>query len=497
MSISLANSVETRSSLNSFLPLCVGTGAFLFLLFIGNGSLQDSDTIWQIKVGQWIIDNHAVPYSDLYSFTKFGAPWISTSWLSQVLYGSVYTQWGWAGPVVLASLALAAALVIFVYCLSEYFEPAHCVLLAMLALALSLPHFLARPHVLALPGMVGWVGGMIAATDKRAPPSLLLLPLIALWANLHGGFILGLALIAPVAFISIWESPDRHVALATRWGFFAIGAVAASCCTPYGWNTFLGAAKILELGELLSVLSEWWPADFSSFGIFEASLLGLIGLAFYRGIVLSPPRIIMLLGLIYMALTHVRSIEAYALLLPLILAKPIADHFRLTDASSRKGEVFAPPYITAAAAIAIVGAAWATTQSYLSHHDFVFVKSQVPAAAVEVLKQRKAERIFNAYEFGGYLIASGVPTFIDGRAELYGEKFAAGYFNAIWARKIGNLLQLLEEYHIEATLLAPTSPAAQVMDHLPGWKRLYVDEIAVVHVRTSAADSGPISYPRY
>jgi hypothetical protein len=488
MSISLANTVETRGSLRSLLPLCIGTGAFLFLVFIGDGSLQDSDTFWQIKVGQWIIDHRAVPYSDLYSFTRFGAPWISTSWLSQVLYGSVHTQWGWAGPVVLASLALAATLAIFIYLLSEYFEPAHCVLAAMLALALSLPHFLARPHILALPIMVAWVGGMIAAADRRAPPSLLLLPLMALWANLHGGFILGIALIAPVALVSIWETANGRVLLAARWGFFAFCAMAASCCTPYGWNTLLGAAKILDLGELLSILSEWRPADFSSFGIFEASLLGLIGLAFYRGLVLSPPRIMLLLGLIYMALTHVRNIEAYALLLPLILAKPIADHFKLTDASSRKGEVYAPPYITAAAAIAIVGAAWATTQSYLSHHDFVFVKSQVPAAAMEVLKQRKAARIFNAYEFGGYMIGSGVPTFIDGRAELYGEKFATSYFDAIWARKIDNLLQLLADYHIDATLLAPTSPAAQVMDHIAGWKRLYVDEIAVVHVRTSNAD---------
>jgi hypothetical protein len=408
--------------------------------------------------------------------------------LSQVLYGSVYTHWGWAGPVLLASLALAATLAIFIYLLSEYFEPAHCVLLAMLALALSIPHFLARPHVLALPIMVAWVGGLIAAADRRAPPSLLLLPLIALWANLHGGFILGLALIAPVALVSIWETADSRVFLAARWGFFALCAVAASCCTPYGWNTLLGAAKILDLGELLSILSEWRPADFSSFGIFEASLLGLIGLAFYRGLVLSPPRIMLLLGLIYMALTHVRSIEAYAFLLPLTLAKPLAVQFRLNHSSSRAGDFFAPPYITVTVAIAIVGAAWATTLSYFSHHEFVFVKSQVPAAAVEVLKQRKAERIFNAYEFGGYLIGIGLPTFIDGRAELYGEKFASSYFDAIWARKIDNLLQQLDDYHIDATLLAPKSPAAQVMDHIRGWKRLYVDEIAVVHVRTSGAD---------
>src|SRR5204863_6432834 len=134
------------------------------------------------------------------------------------------------------------------------------------------------------------------------------------------------ALIAPIALEAVWSAaPERRISLALRWAYFAAGALAASCCTPYGWSTLLGAARILDLGELLSIIAEWRPADFSSFGFFEACLLGLIGLAFYQGLILSLPRIILLLGLIYMALTHVRSIEAFAFLFPLVLAKPLAN----------------------------------------------------------------------------------------------------------------------------------------------------------------------------
>jgi hypothetical protein len=485
MSISVANAVDAQRSTRGLLPLCVGTGAYLFFLFTGDRLLGDSDTFWQIKVGQWMIDHRAVPYSDFYSFTKFGTPWISTSSLSQILYAAVHAQWEWAGPVILASLAIAAATAIFVYLLSAYFEAAHCVLLAMLALLLSLHHLLARPHVLALPVMVAWVGGMISAADRRVPPSMLLLPLMALWANLHGGFVLGLALIAPVALLAVWEAAPAHrVPLALKWGFFALGALAAACCTPYGWNALLGAARILDLGKLLSIISEWQPADFSSFGVFEASLLGLVGLAFYRGLVLSPPRIILLSGLIYMALTHVRNLEAFAFLLPLVLAKPLAHQIWPNNvAAPRSAEFLPPPFVAAFAAIGIAGAAWASTLSYMSHHKFVFVNSQTPTAAVELLKQREAKRVFNSYQFGGYLIAASVPAFIDGRAELYGEKFVVNYFDAVEARKVDELLHLLDDYHIDATLLVPQSPAAQVLDHITGWQRLYADDTAVIHVR--------------
>jgi hypothetical protein len=308
---------------------------------------------------------------------------------------------------------------------------------------------------------------------------------MALWANLHGGFVLGLALIAPVALVAIWDAaPGRRVLLALRWGFFATGAVAAGCCTPYGWNALLGAARILDLGDVLSIISEWRPADFSSFGFFEASLLGLVGLVFYRGLVLSPPRIILLLGLIYMALTHVRNLEAFAFLLPLVLAKPLADQLLPSNvAAPRSAEFLSPPFVAAFAAVGIAGAIWAPTLSYMSHHKFAFVHSQTPTAAVELLKQRQAKRVFNSYEFGGYLISEGVPAFIDGRAELYGEKFVVNYFDAVEARKVDQLLHLLDDYHIDATLLAPKSPAAQMLDHIKGWQRLYADDTAVIHVR--------------
>jgi hypothetical protein len=483
MTISAENSAGASGAMRLLLPLCIATGVYLFFFFTGNDLLQDSDAFWQIKVGQWIIDHHAVPYRDIYSFTRPGAPWISTSWLSQVLYAASYAPFGWAGPVVLCSLAIAATFAIFVVLLDGYFENAHLVLLSMLVALLSTHHFLARPHVLALPVMLMWMGGLFAAANRHPAPSLLWLPLMSLWANLHGGFVLGLALIAPVALEAVWNvSRPRRIELVLRWSIFAAGAVAASCCTPYGWFTLLAASRILDLGEVLSILSEWRPADFSSFGAFEACVLGLIGVAFYGRLVLSLPRIILLVGLLHMALSHVRSIEAFAFLTPLVLAKPIAEQRGLIM-SPQAEPLWLRPLMARALVIALVFAAWASTWLYTSHHDFVFVRSQVPAAAVAVLKQRQAGRVFNAYEFGGYLIAAGVPPFIDGRAELYGEEFATQYFRAVGARSLELLMRLLKENRIDATLLIPDSPVAELLDHMDGWERVYADDIAVVHVR--------------
>ena len=105
MSISVASSINVRSTGRGLVPLCAGTGAYLFFLSASEILLRDSDSYWQIRVGQWILDHGAMPYTDVFSFTRFGEPWISSSWLAQVLFAIVYGHSGWAGPAILSCRA--------------------------------------------------------------------------------------------------------------------------------------------------------------------------------------------------------------------------------------------------------------------------------------------------------------------------------------------------------------------------------------------------------
>ncbi|OKO84609.1 hypothetical protein [Bradyrhizobium sp. AS23.2] len=484
MSLSFANSIAVQNRARALAPLCVGAGTYLFFLYVGDTLLQDSDSFWQIKIGQWILDHHALPYTDFYSFTRPGEPWISTSWLSQVLFAISYAQWDWAGPVILTALAVALSAAILVDLLDAHLEIPRAVLFAMLAVVLSLHHILARPHMLALPVMIAWVGMLMNAADRKVAPSWCWLPLMSLWANLHGGFVLGLALIGPMSFVATWDMESgKQVRLLLRWFLFGVAALAACCVTPYGWRTLLGATNILNLGELLSVISEWSPVNFASFNAFEGALFGLIAIGLYRGLTLSLPRILLILLLTWMALTHVRSIEAFAFLVPLVLAKPLGERSPLPQPDTLGGASWPARYVTATGALMIVAAAWTSTSIFMAHHRFTFTMDQTPVAAVDLLEKRGAQRIFNAYKFGGYLISRDVPVFVDGRAELYGETFVMDFFKAVEVKKLDNLTRLLDEYKIDATLLAADSPAAQVLDHIKGWKRLYADKIAVIHVR--------------
>ncbi len=328
MTLSVANTAEAATPTRGLLPLWVGAGDYALFLLAGNRLLIDPDTMWRITVGQWIIDHRAVPETDVYSFTMRGQPWISTQWLAQVLFAKTYAIAGWSGPVVLAATAIAATFALLARFLSRHLSQSTTMLFIAAALALTVPHLLARPHVLAMPIMVMWVGELIAAADRCGAPSFRLLPLMTLWANLHGGFVFGLVLVAPIA--------------------------------------------------LDAVLS--------------------------------------------------------------------------AEVKSRKS-------------LALRSAAF----------------------GMAALKKLNLARVFNDCDFGGYLIANGVAPFIDGRTELYGEKFFVDHNAASGLMELENLFRLLEEYKIEATLMRTPSAATKLLDHLDGWQKVHADDIATIHLRKPGA----------
>src|SRR5947208_7391997 len=213
--------------------LWLGVGVYALVLVGGRTLLNDSDTYWQIAVGQWILDHGAVPRVDVYSFSKLGEAWISSSWLAHILYALSYSLAGWAGPVVVAAASIAVTFGLLAHILERRIPSTYAALVALTAMVLSTPHFLARPHVLAMPVMVAWAHGLMTASERRQPPSFWLLPLIALWANLHGGFVFGLVLAGGFAIDALWNAaPAQRKPLALRWVAFGLAALVACCFTP-------------------------------------------------------------------------------------------------------------------------------------------------------------------------------------------------------------------------------------------------------------------------
>lgn len=465
----------------ALVPLAVTGVLYLALLLAGDQLLNDPDSYWHVVVGRWMVDHRAFPTADPFSFTFAGSPWIAKEWLSQILYAGAQALAGWPGMVVLAAAAAALAFALFTRALLTNLRPLYAVLFAAVAFLLAAPHIVARPHVLAFPVMVAWIAALVRAADEKRTPSLWLLPLMVLWANLHGGFTFGIMMVGALSLDAIASAPrSERLATAARWVGFGLLALAAGCITPYGWQSMLMTVRILGLGPALSILGEWKPADFSHLGGLEIVLLLGLGATLRRGVTLPPVRVVILLGLVHMALSADRNAEMFGLVAPLVIARPLAAQIAAIRGTPREA---ASPRLFAGVIAVLIAALLAASIALAAAFHYTPNARITPAAAVDALKRANPGPVLNQYDFGGYLVYEGVPTFIDGRTELYGGSFFDRYYKAVMLADLAGFDGLLDKYGIKATLLAPDTPAVAYLDRQPGWHRLYADDIAVVHVR--------------
>ncbi|MGZ3342259.1 MAG: hypothetical protein ACXU9B_20885, partial [Reyranella sp.] len=274
-----------RSAWAPSLPLAVGLVLFVWLT-TAKSLLADPDSHWHVTVGNWILAHGAVPTVDVYSFTFAGQPWIAKEWLSQVLLALAYDAGSWGAVAVLCAASVGFAFALMMRLLLHDIRPLPALLFTAAAVVMTAPHLLARPHVLAFPVMLIWVAGLVRAVEeRRAPRPVLLLAMLA-WANLHGGFTLGLLLcgaFALEAVVGAREASERN-ALFVEWAKFGIAAVLVACITPYGAESMLVTFRIFSLGDALSVISEWQSPNFQNMPQQELILLIALYVCLSRGL---------------------------------------------------------------------------------------------------------------------------------------------------------------------------------------------------------------------
>src|SRR5262245_41404921 len=418
MSDQIVRRTERIVDAQSAMPWLVAVGVYALLTAVGSKLLSDPDTYSHIALGRWILEHGTVPTTDPFSATLRGTHWVAFEWLSQVVFAIAHAAAGWTGVVAVTAIAMAAALGLLSRFLQREWQPTAVLVAVLCAILLTAPHILARPHILALPVTVVWIGLLIRAVDTRSPPPWLLLPLMTLWANLHGSFTFGLAMIAPIACDALWRAPHaERSSVARQWIFFAALALGAACLNPYGPEMILVTFRTVALGAALTTVTEWRPQDFTHLGAFEAIMLGAFGLALYRGVTLPLLRIVMVLGVLHLSLSQVRHADLLGMLAPIFLARPLAEQFGAL-ASGRTDMILRPSaWPPMAAVIFLIG----VTGLASLRRDVSPPARITPANAIHSTDIAKAGPILNEYDFGGYLDFVGLAPFIDGRGELYGE----------------------------------------------------------------------------
>jgi len=487
------NALESPTARPLFsLPLIVALLLFAVLTLAKTSVMPDGDPYWHVTTGRWILEHGTVPVRDIYSHSASSYAWSAHEWLSEILMYGVQQLGGWQALQLLACGAFALTAGYMLRFLMQRMAVAPALTLGVICLAVMSMHFMARPHAFVWPITALWVGTLVNAGEQRRGPPLWLLPLLILWCNLHASFTLGLGFAGALALDAIWtvRRSTERTALIRQWTVFLGLASLCILVNPRGIHAITYALEVMRMSDTLDIVGEWRSADFHQFQFLLLWLAYVMVTAFTGRLVMSPIRIIFVCGLLYLALKHARYHALVGLVSPFLLARPMAEGAaRASGADPRESGIgmgtssALPParplglLIGVLAAIALAFGLYPRLQAAPS--PFV-----TPANALRAFIATGADgRVFNTYVFGGYLISRGIPVYIDGRGDMYGDKMMKEMADANDLRTPHALENLLAKYQIGWTLLQPKTSAVELLDHLPQWERIYGDTIAVVHVR--------------
>jgi len=447
------------------IPFALGSSFFIF---------NDGDVSWHVANGRWILAHGEVPRTDHFSFTLPGQRWISFEWLSDVVYAAAYGLASYSGLAAIVSLALSALFLTVLLHLRRFAGNGALLTTALLLSFVLIPFLSARPHLLTWPILAVWTMIMIRTSDERRAPALGWSALILLWANLHGSWVLGLAIAALLALDTLIAAKwDRRLLLG--WLVFGLVSAAMAMLTPNGIDGFLHPLRVSQMGTL-HLVQEWRPSNMRTTPWFFATLGVVILALMWRRPQLSPVRALLIVALTAMALYQMRHQAVLAIVAALVLAPAFgnASSGRLPD-DPKQGRLFALGFAAVAALLAMVR----------------LVLPLLPAeneanprrALAAIPPGLRHQPVFNGYTLGGPLILAGTPVYIDGRQDFYGDRFLLDY-----KRMLDGDMAAFERDAAHRGISWTILPAGggklvAQLDRSPRWRRFYTDRSVVIHLR--------------
>jgi tetratricopeptide (TPR) repeat protein len=477
----------------------------LVLSFLaGLFKICDNDVWWHVRTGEIILDTARVPRTDPFSHLAEGHAWITHEWLAEAVAAAVARAGGLAA-LTLAKCGVAAFLALVLWRLARGAGASAGAAFAaiLLAIATARFRFFERPHLAtlvllpvildALARIVARPGGGLSRRDLAVPL------LFLLWANLHGGFVIGLAMFPVVGLAgaaAAWRvrrggGAPGFARLRRLGALFALSA-ASTLANPNGIHAHLyplineRALRVVRNGE-------WLPPELAQFPLFFTLLVATALLALAFGRAAGAARLAPLAPLAALALRSNRSIGELAV----VAAVPLA---LLVDGACAAARVRwgaravplarAAPLALAATLIALDALGLTINSTFYRFGLGVNEKCFPIRAADFVASRGLAGRLANSPPFGGYLIWRFWPerkVFADGRLDVYvdaNERLARTPWDVTLRERALAYGILMTESPVGRD--AMTSAVAASAE----WSLLFWDDVAMVWATRAAGPPG-------
>lgn len=465
---------------------------FAFAFLLASRPLSDADFWFHLKTGQYILQNWVVPKQEIFSFTSYGRPWIAHGWLSGALFYAVHSKLGLYALIFLFALLAACAFWIVFKC-----SKGHIVIRAfatLLAVVAVMPNLGVRPRVFSLLFASIFLALLDAFVRQRIGRAIwLLVPLMVLWVNLHGGFVIGLILIVLTIAGILLDDWIEGTKISTSWipfrtlALVLIGCLAAVLLNPYGLQMHLLPLEVMRTPVFQATVVDFLSPNFHQREILPFTVLALLTIA---ALALSPKKIkpsglLLFLATFYSALTTQRNILIFSLVAAPLLAEHAQNWLQSTSIKALRVDTESATSTSGGTALTVVLLLplllFAVQLKRTLYVPLKQETAKVPIKAVEYMREHQitGNTVTVPNIWGGYLIWAlpSNPVYIDGR-NAYPPEFFEEYVEITSGRK--DWREPFKKYGVRNAVVSKLSPMARELSESKEWTKVYEDDLSMV-----------------
>ncbi len=470
---------------------------FVFTFLFASRPLDDPDFWWHLKTGEYVVNTGTIPKADHFSFTNAGREWVAHEWLSEVIFYVIYSLVGFGGLILI--FALLTTLAFWIAFRRSSVHPIIGGAAVIFAVWAVLPTIGVRPRVFTLLLASIYLSALGRYTREAGGWALWwLVPLMALWVNLHGGFVLGFALIgAAMAGVLLdgWVDGRR---LRESWpqlrtlGLVFGGCLIAALLNPSGARIFSFPFEIFFSPVQQRNVNDWLSPDFHDKAWQPLAFLVVLTSA---ALALSPKRprvsdVLILLATLYATLKSKRHVAVFALVAVPLLAEhleawlaatPLRTYLRRPDGPGMSRGAARLLFALLLVPLAVFAPRLKSVVSDPPKQEQV----RVPLKAVAFMKEKgiNGNTFTDPNVWGGYVIweLPSNPVYIDGRIDMYGDEFVHEFLRI--RQGATDWRGPFDRYRVQIVLVQPGTLLARELGEAPDWQRVYEDKMSVAFVR--------------
>ena len=413
----------------------------IIISFFNNGS----DYYWHVRIGKYIINNLKIPYTDIFSWygELNNLHWISHEWLYECLiYGFKYI-FGNLGSLIYTLLSLLGISSIIYYYNKKDFEKNtfYTILLALIGLLIFGFKLLPRPHLLSY--LFFTITLYLSFDLYKNPKSKKIyfsLLISILWANFHGGSS-NLSYIIYLMFLSINIFSIKYKNISNnklnkeqilKYVYAIVTSIVGIIINPHTFKMILYPYQNMGYKIMIDCIEEWQGIKLNPEGIIYIVLILILIFIFIRR--LKKKEKISLTNLLITIVFIIMGIKSIKFMpyLYIFVCFYIPSYFK-------KNKFYINPIVISIILI-------------IANIFFIFSykeKKLISDDIINYLKDNKVERLYNAYDLGGYLIYKDIKPFIDGRADMYIDT----NFKDVCYIEQGKDLELINKYDFDYYLV--------------------------------------------